>query len=119
MLDVMLRFRCQPVAVQFDLAKAYNTLRTGLVERHVRRFVWRFNQSEPWQDFALDRVHFGDACAATQLEVAKDIIANSGEQIDHEAAKRIREDVYVDDMLTGGTRNQVSRFVGSRKLDGQ
>ena len=26
MLDVMLRYRCRKVAVQFDMAKAYNTL---------------------------------------------------------------------------------------------
>ena len=43
MMDVMLRFRCRPVAIQFDMAKAYNTLRSGPVERHVRRFLWRFD----------------------------------------------------------------------------
>ena len=43
MMDVMLRFRCWDVAVQFDLAKAYNTLRTGPAERHMRRFLWRFD----------------------------------------------------------------------------
>ena len=69
-------------------------MRTGPTERHFRRFVWRFSTAEPWQDFALDRVHFGDACAATQLEVAKDIIANAGAYIDPEAAKRIKEDIY-------------------------
>ena len=76
MLDVMLRFRSYPVALQLDLAKAYNTLRSGLVERHLRRFVWRFDPTEPWQDYALDRVHFGDAAAGTQLEVGKDIVAD-------------------------------------------
>ena len=74
-MDVMLRFRCYQIALQMDLAKAYNTLRTGLVERHLRRFVWRFNPTEPWQDYALDRVHFGDAPASTQLEVGKNILS--------------------------------------------
>ena len=32
MMDVMMRFRCRLVGIQFDLAKAYNTLRTGPVE---------------------------------------------------------------------------------------
>ena len=118
-MDVMLRFRCWPVAIQFDLQKAYNTLRTGLVERHVRRFVWRFSPSEQWQDYALDRVHFGDACAATQLEVAKDIIAEHGEYLDPVASQRIRDDVYVDDGLTGGSQEQVDRFVGTKGDDGQ
>ena len=118
MLDVMIRYRCYPVAMQGDLAKAYNTMRTGPVERNCRRFVWRFAASEPWQDFALDRVHFGDACAATQLEVAKDIVADAGAHIDPDAARRIQEDAYVDDLLTGGTAEQVDRFIGKKMADG-
>ena len=117
MLEVMLRYRCQPVGIQFDMAKAYNTLRTGPVERHVRRFVWRFCPSDPWADYALDRVHFGDACAVTQLEVAKDIVADAGAHLDPQAAKRLKEDVYVDDGLSGGTADQVNRFVGFKNGD--
>ena len=118
MLDVMLRYRCRPVGVQFDMAKAYNTLRTGPVERNVRRFVWRFSPADEWQDFALDRVHFGDACAATQLEVAKNLVADTGYHIDPEAALRIKEDMYVDDLLSGGTTEQVARFVGQKTENG-
>ena len=95
----MLRFRSYPIAIHFDLSKAYNTLRTGLAERHLRRFVWRFSPNEEWEDFALDRVHFGDQCAATQLEVGKDLVADAGQQIDREAAQKIKNDLYVDDGL--------------------
>ena len=100
------------------MAKAYNTLRSGLVERHVRRFVWRFSPDEPWQDFALDRVHFGDGSAGTQLEVGKDMVADEGEHLDPEASQRIKDDIYVDDGLTGGTEEQVKRFVGEKNDDG-
>ena len=41
-----------------DLTKAYNSLRTGLVERHLRRFVYRFDPSEDWSDYAFDCVTF-------------------------------------------------------------
>lgn len=118
MMDVMLKYRCRPVGIQFDMQKAYNTMRTGPVERNLRRFVWRFSPSEEWQDYALDRVHFGDACAATQLEVAKNLVAEAGKYIDPEAALRIQEDVYVDDGLSGGTEEQVRRFVGNKTQDG-
>ena len=40
MLAVMLRFRTYIVAFVFDLSKAYNTMRTSITERHLRRFVW-------------------------------------------------------------------------------
>ena len=118
MLDVMLRFRSYPVALQLDLAKAYNTLRSGLVERHLRRFVWRFDPSEPWQDYAIDRVHFGDASAGCQLEVGKDIVADAGAFIDKEASQKLKDDLYVDDGMTGGTAEQVKRFVGKKLPDG-
>ena len=118
MLDVMLRFRSYPIAIHFDLSKAYNTLRTGLTERHLRRFVWRFSPNEQWMDFALDRVHFGDQCAATQLEVGKDIVADAGAHIDREASEKIKNDLYVDDGLTGGDHDQVVRMVGEKLPDG-
>ena len=118
MLDVMLRFRTYPIAVHFDLSKAYNTIRTTLPERHLRRFVWRFSPEEDWVDYALDRAHFGDQCVATQLEVGKDLVADAGAHIDPEASVKIKDDLYVDDGLTGGDAEQVARFVGEKLPDG-
>ena len=46
MFAITLRFRCQVCAFMFDLAKAYNTMRTGMVEKHLRRFVWRTSEDE-------------------------------------------------------------------------
>ena len=37
MLSVLLRFRCWECAMQYDLKKAYNTMHTGVMERHLRR----------------------------------------------------------------------------------
>ena len=104
--------------MQYDLSKAYNTMRTGPRERHLRRFVWRFSEDDDWQDFAFDCVHFGDCCAATQLEVAKDMVADEGRDIDPLAADRIKEDTYVDDGVTGGTVEEVARFKGVKSADG-
>ena len=42
MLGVLLRFRCREVAFQFDLKKAYNTMKTGIVERHLRDLSGNF-----------------------------------------------------------------------------
>jgi hypothetical protein len=50
MLDVVVRFRCREVAMQYDLSKAYNTMRTGIQERHLRRWVWKFNEEDDWED---------------------------------------------------------------------
>ena len=118
MLGVTLRFRCRECGLQYDLSKAYNTMKTGLKERHLRRFVWKFSDDSEWEDYAFDVVHFGDRCAACQLEVAKDLIADEFEEIDPEAAQRIKDDTYVDDGVTGGNKLQVDRFIGEKCPDG-
>ena len=41
----------------YDLSKAYNTMKTGIVERHLRRFIWKFREEDPWIDLAIDAVH--------------------------------------------------------------
>ena len=119
MLAVMLRFRTYTVAFVYDLSKAYNTMRTGITERHLRRFVWRWSLSSPWIDFAIDRVHFGDVGAACQLEVSKKKVAEMGKHIDNEASKKIVEDSYVDDTPSGGDKATVERMVGKQDADGK
>ena len=112
MVDIMIRFRCHEVAMLFDLSKAYNSLHTGLVERHLRRFVYRFNPEEDWADYAFDCVAFGDNPAANLLEIGRNMTADAGESIDPEAARKLKQDSYVDDNLSGGTREEVERMVG-------
>ena len=118
MLDVALRFRCHEVGMVSDLTKAYNSLKTGPVEKHLRRFVWRFNPNEAWKDYAFDCVAFGDVPAANLLEIARNITADHGVSIDAIAARKIKEDSYVDDLVSGGSLEEVSRMKGVRLEDG-
>ena len=118
MLEVTIRFRAYKKVFATDLAKAYNTMKTGLIERHVRRFIWKFSEEGPWIDFAIDCVHFGDRPAACQLEISKKKIAELGEQIDPEAAKKLVQDSYVDDIFSGGGVDEIQRMVGVKDSDG-
>ena len=118
MLDIMLRWRCWDVALQYDLAKAYPTMRTGLLERHLRRFFWRFSPTDPWEEYAFDRVAFGDLSAGCELEVALHKIADAGMDISTVASEKIKNDRYVDDGLTGGRREIVDKLVGKKQEDG-
>ena len=45
------------------------------------------------------------------------MVADKGYLIDPQAASRIKSDMYVDDMLSGGTPKQVQRFVGKKIND--
>ena len=119
MLDIMLRFRCHECGMISDLTKAYNCLHTGPVERHLRRFVYRFDPTDVWQDYAFDVVAFGDNPAANLLEIGRNMTADAGEYIDPEAARKLKEDSYVDDNLTGGDPETVRRMKGEILPDGK
>ena len=118
MLEVTVRFRSYDKVFAYDLQKAYNTMKTGIVEKHLRRFIWRFNENSPWLDFAIDRVHFGDRPAACMLEVSKKKIAQLGHSIDPEAALILVQDSYVDDGFSGGKSENIDRMVGCKNSQG-
>ena len=118
MLDITLRFRCHVCGLVFDLTKAYNSLHTGPVEKHLRRFVYRFDPSGDWEDYAFDVVAFGDNPAANCLEIGRDMVADAGVQIDPVASRKLKDDSYVDDNVGGGTEAEVKRMMGVRQPDG-
>ena len=118
MLDITLRFRCHEEGLVSDLTKAYNGLKTGPVEKNLRRFVWRFKPEDEWEDFAFDCVAFGDLPAANLLEIGRNLTADAGEHIDPIAAKKIKKDSYVDDNVTGGSKEDIMRMKGERLPDG-
>ena len=118
MLEVTLRFRTYEHCFGADLKKAYNTIHTGIVERNLRRFVWRFSEEEPWRTYGINKVHFGEINAANELECAKVKVAKLGEFIDEEASRKLIRDSYVDDIFSGGSAATVERLVGSKLSDG-
>ena len=118
MFDIIVRFRSYEVGLLFDLTKAYNSLKTGVIEKHLRRLIWRFSNEEPWQDFGYVVVVFGDRCAAELLELARGLTADAGQSIDPEASRKLKGDSYVDDGVTGGSRAAVIRMKGIRQEDG-
>ena len=68
--------------------------------------------------YEFDRLQYGDRPAACILMIVVGFLAEIGQSIDMEAAARIVKDSYVDDFLTGGSEEEVNRFVGDKKPDG-
>ena len=111
LLEVLIGFRMYEVALAYDMTKAYQSIATGEVERHVRRIVWRWcDPTAEWEIFAYNVVTFGDQIAGLILELVKRLAAQLGQGIDAEASHQIRFKTYVDDGAGGGTRDQVNRF---------
>ena len=119
LVEVLIRFRSYETALIFDLSKAYNSLLTGPVEKFTRLIVWRdCDRTAEWKTYGYECVAFGDLSASCQLECGKGDCADAGVEIDPEASVKIKKDMYVDDAGTGGSKEQVARFRGTRREDG-
>ena len=118
--DVLTRWRMYDTALCSDVTKAYYSLKTGELEKHVRRVCWRYGDANrKWSVFGFNTVSFGDRPAASFLEIAMRRTAEMNKCIDPVAAVRITEDRYVDDLSTGGTPVEVARFMGKESEDFQ
>lgn len=118
MWDVMVRFRCHKVGLVFDLTKAYNSFHTWIVEKHLRRLIWRFSPEDDWIDYGFVVVAFGGKPPGDFLELGKQLCAEAGKKIHPSAAIKIVKDSYVDDHITGGSASEVKKMMGERKEDG-
>ena len=115
--ETMLRFRTFPTALHFDVHKAFHGIHTSKEDMFLRLMLWRHgNQQESWKVYGYLVVAFGDRPASNVLEATLQIASEEGLCIDKKAAEAISEHMYVDDALTGGTTEEVSKMVGSCTL---
>ena len=68
--EVLTRWRNYEKALCSDLTKAYYSMKTGELEKHVRRVVWRFgNTDQKWRYFGYKTVSYGDKPAGVYLDI--------------------------------------------------
>ena len=117
LLDCLIFWRAVQIALMTDLRKAYQSIYTGEMELHLRKFLYRRDPKDQWEDLAFTRATFGDVAAGLVLEVAKRRVAEMGREIDPMAAQQLADYSYVDDNLMGGSPEDVQRMRGD-KVDG-
>ena len=118
--DVVSRWRTYDSAISTDLTKAYFAMKTGALEMHLRRVVWRYGQSDSeWRHFGYATVSFGDKPAGVFLDIVINDTAERFKQTDLRTAQKIKDDRYVDDVATGGSPSEVAKMAGSRSDDAE
>ncbi|XP_029155926.1 uncharacterized protein LOC114928760, partial [Nylanderia fulva] len=100
-IDIILRFRLHAIAITADLKKMYRQILVHEKDRNYQRIVWRFSSRDPIQEFQLNTVTYGLACAPFLAircvkQLAGDAISDFSE-----ASYVLLNDLYVDDILTG------------------
>lgn len=62
-IDIILRFLLHAIAITADLKKMYRQILIHNDDRDYQRILWRFSMDEPIQEFRLNTVTYGLACA--------------------------------------------------------
>ena len=111
---ILIRFREYPVAIATDISKMYNSIRLSSRDQHVHRYLWRDLQTdqEP-HHYALTAVPFGDRPSGTIAMVALHTIADMNMKQYPEAARMIKENSYVDDLLQSVTNSSEALALAS------
>ena len=102
LFEILVRWRFYPVAFTGDISKMYHNVKTGELEGHLRRFLWRNCEQERDPDiYCFDVVTFGDrpagCIAVSALRATADMFSCDSEQ----AAKVLKNDTYMDDVVSG------------------
>lgn len=103
--EILLRFRKHRVVFTADIEKMYRQISINQPDTEYQRIVWRETSLAPIEHYRLLTVTYGTASAP--YLATKTLITLADEYL-HQyptAAKRIREDFYVDDLMTGA-KNQ-------------
>ena len=107
MYGIQLRSRTHKILLVCDLHKFYHTIFTTELEKNIRRIVWRDmkTDSEP-KTYGFSRPTFGDKPAGAVCAAAVALTAETYSYIDEDAAQKIKEDSFVDDIVTGDDKRQ-------------
>merc|ERR1712105_251437 len=106
----------------YNFTKAYNSIKTPLVERQVCRLCFCQSESEPWLQYSFNTVQLGDCPAAavvslateraseTAVEVAADLKLPA--DIMQRDANKLLRDTYIHDGTMGGSPSDISCLMG-------
>ncbi|XP_072400437.1 uncharacterized protein [Diabrotica undecimpunctata] len=99
--SIMLRFRQHNIVICANICKMYRQVMVHKRFHPLQLIVWRNNPNEELQTYALNRVVYGTASGpylATRCLVQ---LAIENEKSNPEAARVIKNDFFVDDLITG------------------
>ncbi|XP_011876960.1 PREDICTED: uncharacterized protein LOC105567040, partial [Vollenhovia emeryi] len=99
--DIILRFRMHEYVLTADVAMMFRQILVDKKDRIYQRILWRRSPEEQVQTFELNTVTYGTACAPyLALKCLMQLAEEEGMDLPL-AARSLREDCYMDDVLSG------------------
>ena len=103
-LDILLRFRLNQVALIGDVEKAFLMISIAECDRDVLRFLWVRDIKDPQSEITVmhfTRVVFGVSASPFLLNATLDHHMAKFESVDQQFVNKFRRSVYVDDLASG------------------
>lgn len=98
---IIIRFRTYRYVITADIEKMYRQINISPKDRDLQRIFWRANPTEPLETYTLNTVTYGTASAPfLAIRCLHQLALDEGTSYP-KAAKILKNDFYVDDLLTG------------------
>ncbi|XP_055714979.1 uncharacterized protein LOC129809188 [Phlebotomus papatasi] len=98
---IVMRWRKHEFVIMGDIEKMFRQILVREEDRNFQRILWREDKNMPVKEYTLNTVTYGTG-PATYLSVrCLQELANQEELNFPKASKTLREDFYVDDLMTG------------------
>ena len=107
--DLLIKFRCYKVGLVMDIRKFYNSIHSVQRDMHLRRVLWSPEPGKEPDIYLTATVNFGDRPAGCTSIVTANKTAEKFADINPNASKKIIEDSYVDDIITGDSSVQAAK----------
>ncbi|XP_076389322.1 uncharacterized protein LOC143264752 [Megachile rotundata] len=98
---LLIRFRSYAYVLTADIEKMYRQVLVHPEDRIYQKILWRDNSDQPIKTYTLNTVTYGTSAAPfLSTRAMHQLAIDEGEHYPR-AARVLREDFYVDDLLTG------------------
>ncbi|XP_026462759.1 uncharacterized protein LOC113365404 [Ctenocephalides felis] len=101
LISILIRFRCWKYVFITDITKMYRQIKVAKKDQEVQRILWRCDPKEDIRCYKLTTVTYGTSSAPYLAIRVLNKLAEDEESSTPVAADIIKQDCYVDDIITG------------------
>ncbi|XP_055623373.1 uncharacterized protein LOC129766803 [Toxorhynchites rutilus septentrionalis] len=117
LINIIVRFCLHRYAVVADIAKMYRMIRVQPDDGALQRILWRDSPTDDIRTYELTTVTYGTACAPYLATKCLQQLADISEETHPTAAKILRRDFYMDDLLSGVDQIPQGKMVVSELIN--
>ncbi|XP_050437851.1 uncharacterized protein LOC126844044 [Adelges cooleyi] len=110
MIQILIRARVNKFVFTADVKQMYRQIQIHPNDRDYLRILWRFKSDSPIQEYRLCTVTYGTSCAPHQALRTMQYLATMEESNFPIAANVLKNDMFVDDILTGAQSEEDTLF---------